>query len=205
MFTIEKNDLLSTNKLVRYAKICDGIKVTITIKPDIDAEIVRIKIRIKDFPIDNKITFNLIEIPMNSNNRLLTNEYGNEEGLPINFSFNPDIESKEESEKIVSIICNLLEGAKDIILRWIADDGLYFLLKNDASKHLSLLVDAHYRELFKNGQIPENMPESEAKKEIEEQLSEFYCNYISSFEELEPITKLSEVASKNIINHNLLK
>ena len=207
MFTIEKNDLLLSNKLVRYAKNNNNGKATITVRPDVESGILRIKIRITNLPIENKVTFDLIEIPMSASPSTIgisKKDFWETEEIPINFHFNPNIDSEKDANEIISIISELLDGIKDIILRWVADDGLYFLLSNDASKHIPLLVDMHYQEFLKADMIPENMSELDIKKNIEEQLSEFYCNHVSSFEELEPMVKLSEVTSNNIYKHNTI-
>jgi hypothetical protein len=180
MFVIEKNSLLSsTNKFVRYEKSYEDLKVIVTVRPDTERETVRIKIRVKGFDFWNKVTFDLIEIPMDNNHKEERDNFFKQGGVSLNFNYGVDCDLQEKlvaKEKILNSLNGMLEGIEDIIIRWITIDGLYFLLTNDSSKYISLLTEMHYREAVNNGDIPEDIAIEAAediKADIEEQLSEF--------------------------------
>lgn len=198
MFTIEKNNILSAdNKFIRYLKEYKGALVSLTVRPLLETKELTAKIRIKNLPFENDITFNLIKLSLSNNTE--------HQGLELKFDFKQPFNSEEEQQYALEFVQKALNGIDDIMVRWLMSDGIYFLLSQDATKNMPLIIDAHYKALKNNNELPEDMTEQEIKMAIEEQLSQFYCAHLSEFEEFEPLLTIAEMTSKSGVNCNETK
>lgn len=118
MIVIQKNTLLSENKMVKY---CDELNNSMLIKLNKDASEITVKIRF------NKRWHNAvgIEIPAI---KLVYPSNSNDSGIFFDFQYNKNSVNTDDNsailDEIESFIQNDMQEYVDIISRWIKTDGI---------------------------------------------------------------------------------